>query len=96
MGLNGKSFILTFKKSRLGRSRLIKDSELTEVTPANADPDGYIYVLCDRCNKYMNYDSNREVWICPECGAKTKATSVYSKFSRECDDFEKAHQEFKI
>ena len=94
MSLNGKNFILKFKDSKLERSKLVGDSELAGVAPVNADPEGCIYVLCDNCNKYMEYDASKSTWICPECGAKTKASSVYSEFDRECEDFVRTHPNF--
>lgn len=92
MGLNGMNWVLLFKNSRLGRAKQVPVSEMSDVPLSKADPDGYIFVKCDRCNKYMDYTG--DAWQCPECGAKTKEMSVYNQFDRECKEFVERHPDF--
>lgn len=92
MGLDGKNWVLTFKNSRLGRAKLVDESNMRDIPISKGSQDGYIFVKCDRDNVYMDYTG--DAWVCPICGCKTKETSVYSQFGREVDEFKERHPDF--
>ena len=80
MGLNGKNFVVKFKNHRCGYGKLVLDDELGVIPDFKTDENHYIYVLCDHCDEYMDYEDGW--WICPLCGVKTKQQSAYSAAGR--------------